>query len=285
MRSSPSLSWNEGAAMNPDNPICRHSGESRNPANSTPPALRDYTQLHFKKIRWIPAFAGMTAVNKICATKYGKARTSPGVKSILVILSAALAVCINNAHADDGMHMAAMNDDAHAHHHHMAQKVSIMSADYSVPQISLVREDNRSISLPDEINDGRPVILNFIYTTCTAVCPITSRSFAQLQDKLGEERDKVHMISITIDPEQDTPARLADYAHKFGAGSQWRFYTGTTEASLAAQRAFDVYRGDKMNHSPVTLLRAGSGTSWVRIDGFASADDLLREYRKLVAGP
>ena len=271
--------------MNPDNPICRHSGEGRNPANPTSPALRDNAQLHFETKRWIPAFAGMTVVNKICVTKYVNTNCSSGMKSILVILTAALAICIGCAHADDGMHMASMDGDAHAHHHHMAQKVSIMSADYSVPQINLVRDDNRSISLPDEMNAGRPVILNFIYTACTAVCPITSRSFAQLQDKLGEERDKVHMISITIDPEQDTPARLADYAHKFGAGSQWHFYTGTTEASLAAQRAFNVYRGDKMNHSPVTLLRAASGTSWVRIDGFASADDLLREYRKLVPSP
>ena len=207
------------------------------------------------------------------------------MKLDLTILAAALAFGMSSAQADDGMHMAAMDGDAHAHHHHMAQKVSLTTADYSVPQIMLVREDNRNISLPDEMNDGRPVILNFIYTTCTAVCPVTSRTFAQLQDRLGDERDKVHMLSITIDPEQDTPARLADYARKFGAGSQWHFYTGSTEASLAAQRSFGVYRGDKMNHSPVTLLRAAPGTSWVRIDGFASADDLLREYRKLVAAP
>jgi protein SCO1/2 len=176
-----------------------------------------------------------------------------------------------------------MSGDAHMHHHHMTQKVSIRTAEYSVPQIKLVREDNRSISLPDEMNDGRPVILNFIYTTCTAVCPVTSRTFELFQDKLGDERDKVHMFSITIDPEQDTPTRLSAYAHKFDAKSQWHFYTGTSEASLAAQRAFDVYNGDKMNHSPVTLLRAAPGAPWLRVDGFASADELLSEYRKLTA--
>jgi protein SCO1/2 len=195
---------------------------------------------------------------------------------------------VTGAYADDqmpmGMNMSSpVGADPHAHHHHMTQKVSRMTAEYSVPQIMLVRDDNRIVSLLDEINDGRPVILNFIYTACTAVCPITSRTYEQLQDKLGAEREKVHMISITIDPEQDTPARLTEYARKFSAGSQWRFYTGTTEASLAAQRAFDVYHGDKMNHSPVTLLRAASGKSWLRLDGFVSADDLLLEYRKLVA--
>ncbi|OIR14601.1 hypothetical protein GALL_44050 [mine drainage metagenome] len=202
------------------------------------------------------------------------------------------------AYAGDEMHMGMNMDmshmdmsggagtDPHAHHHHMEQqKVTRMTADYSVPQIRLVRDDNHTVSLPDEMNDGRPVILNFIYTACTAVCPITSRTFEQLQDMLGNDRDKVHMISITIDPEQDTPERLSAYARKYDAKSQWRFYTGSSEASLAAQRAFDVYHGDKMNHAPVTLLRAAPGQSWLRIDGFASADELLGEYRKLVHAP
>jgi protein SCO1 len=162
------------------------------------------------------------------------------------------------------------------------QRITSMSqVNYKVPPVMLVRDDGKSVSLPDELNDGRPVILNFIYTTCTAVCPVTSHTFAQLQEMLGEERNKVHMISISIDPEQDTPERLAAYARKFEAGPQWRYYTGTNDASLTAQRAFDVYRGNKMNHSPVTLLRAASGKSWLRIEGFASADDLLREYRTL----
>ena len=220
------------------------------------------------------------------------------MKTNLTILAAALAIgmtgaAADSACADDEMAMDHMNmdmsspvgTDMHAHHHHMTQKVSRMTADYSVPQIKLVRDDNQTVSLPDEMNDGRPVILNFIYTACTAVCPVTSRTFEQLQDKLGNDRDKVHMISITIDPEQDTPARLAAYAHKYDAKPQWRFYTGSSDASLAAQRAFDVYHGDKMNHTPVTLLRAAPGKSWLRIDGFASADELLSAYRQLVTGP
>ncbi len=187
-----------------------------------------------------------------------------------------IAVTATGARADNAT-------DPHAHHHSMMQNASITTADYVLPQIKLVRDDGKTVSLPEELNDGRPVIMNFIFTTCTAICPISSQTFAQLQEKLGDERTKVHMVSISIDPEQDTPTRLTAYAHKYGAGPQWRYYTGTVEASLAAQRAFDVYRGDKMNHVPATLLRAAPGKSWLRIDGFASADDLLREYRALVA--
>jgi protein SCO1/2 len=164
----------------------------------------------------------------------------------------------------------------HAHHHMVMEQTKHQIADYKLPQIQLVREDGKSVSLIDELNDGRPLVLNFMYTTCTEICPLTSKIFAELQDKLGTERDRVHMVSISIDPEQDTPEVLAKYAHKFGAGPQWQFYTGTIDASIAAQRAFEVYRGDKMEHSPVTFIRAAPGKPWLRIDGFAKADELLR---------
>lgn len=175
------------------------------------------------------------------------------------------------------------------HHHMMGMMPVVMegtrtsTAQYTVPQVKLVRDDGKVVSLPQELNDGRPVILDFIYTSCTEICPVTSRTFAQLQDKLGNDRAKVHLVSISIDPEQDTPAVLREYARKYGAGPEWQHYTGTAQASIAAQKAFDVYRGDKMNHTPVTLLRAAPGKPWVRIDGFASADELLSAYRELLA--
>lgn len=154
---------------------------------------------------------------------------------------------------------------------------------YVVPRITLVRSDGKSVSLPEEMDDGRPVLLNFIYTSCGSTCPLMSQIFAQFQRKLGAEAAGVHIMSISIDPEEDTPARLKEYARKFGAGPEWQYYTGTLSASLTAQRAFDVFRGDKMSHAPVTLLRAAPGKPWRRIDGFVRPDDLVQEYRRLLA--
>ncbi len=178
--------------------------------------------------------------------------------------------------------------DPHAHCREAATAATLKratrsTADHPLPGVGLVREDGATVTLPREFDDGRPVVLNFIFTTCTTICPVLSQTFTQLQEKLGSELGKVHLVSISIDPEQDTPARLADYARRFHAGATWHFYTGTTEASVAVQRAFEVYRGDKMNHTPVTFLRAAHGRSWVRIDGFASSDELARELRDLVA--
>lgn len=148
---------------------------------------------------------------------------------------------------------------------------------YQVPDVELVREDGRHVQLPAEMNDGRPVVLAFIYTSCTTVCPLTSQTLSLVQQKLGDVRDSVHIMSISIDPEQDTPARLRAYARTFRAGPQWQHYTGTLAASQGAQRAFDVYRGDKMDHAPAVLIRRAPGAEWVRIDGFATAEQVLAE--------
>lgn len=154
---------------------------------------------------------------------------------------------------------------------------------YAVPAVRLVRDDGKVVSLADEMTDGRPIVLNFIFTTCGSICPLMSSMLARFERRLGADADKVHLMSISIDPEEDTPARLREYARKFHAGLAWQHYTGTLAASIAAQRAFDVYRGGKMNHSAVTLMRAAPGKPWLRIEGFVTPDDLMRDYRELLA--
>jgi protein SCO1/2 len=178
----------------------------------------------------------------------------------------------------NGSAAAATAADPHAHHHMaMTESVQRSEAQYTAPRVTLVRDDGKAVSLPDELNDGRPVLMNFIYTSCTTICPLTSQVFEQFQKRLGSARDSVHLVSISIDPEQDTPARLRSYAKQFDAARGWDHYTGTVAASIAVQRAFGAYLGDKMSHTPLTLLRESPGKPWIRIDGFASADDLLAE--------
>ncbi|KVD07431.1 hypothetical protein WI80_18270 [Burkholderia ubonensis] len=177
---------------------------------------------------------------------------------------------------------AAGSADMHMHHA-VAPGTTHSMADYALPPVELVRDDGKTVSLVDELNDGRPVILTFIYTSCTTICPMISQTLERLQGELGSDRDKVHIVSISIDPEEDTPARLRAYAARFDAGPEWQHYTGTVDASIAAQRAFNVYRGDKMNHAPVAFLRAAPGRQWMRIDGFATPSELLAAYRDVVA--
>jgi protein SCO1/2 len=110
-----------------------------------------------------------------------------------------------------------------------------------------------------------------------------SATFAEIQRQLGDESRRVRMISISIDPEHDNPDRLREFARKHDAGPGWRFLTGRRDDIVAVQRAFDSYRGNKMSHVPSTFLRTSASNAWVRLDGLASASDLVNEYRRAVA--
>jgi protein SCO1/2 len=149
---------------------------------------------------------------------------------------------------------------------------------YRPGPITLTRSDGARVSLDDELKFDGPVVLNFIFTSCSAVCPIATRTLAELQDHL-RHGEKLRLISISLDPLNDTPQALREYARKAGAGPGWRFYTGSLEASANAQRAFDLFRGDKMNHAPITLVRRAPGDVWVRLEGFPTALQLAAEVR------
>ena len=152
----------------------------------------------------------------------------------------------------------------------------------TVPDLTLVRMDGRKVSLRDELTADTPVLVNFIFTTCTTICPVMSATFSQVQAGLGEEQ-KVRMVSISIDPEQDTPARLRDYAQRHEAGPDWHFLTGSVEQIDTVQKAFNAYRGNKFNHAPLTFMRMPGDPHWVRIEGLVKAEVILDEYDKLVA--
>lgn len=153
---------------------------------------------------------------------------------------------------------------------------------YAVPDVVLTDADAKPVRLRELLSSDDPVMLNFVFTTCSTICPIMVRVFSEVPSRLGSASMKLRMVSISVDPENDTPAQLKIYAAHVGAGPRWQFLTGRVQDVKAVQMAFDNYRGDKMNHEPLTLLRQSAGKPWVRIDGFAGPDELAGEVRKIV---
>ena len=177
--------------------------------------------------------------------------------------------------------------EAHnGHGHHRTTQVqkrymrSVMSCEF--PDVMLVDMTGTEVALRPVLNSGGPLLLQFIFTSCPTICPVLSATFSAAQKKLGPDLERVQMVSISIDPEYDTPARLRAYARRFRAGPQWRFLTGKREDIVAVQKAFDTYRDNKMRHEPLTFIRASPGEPWVRFDGLMRATDLVAEYRAIV---
>jgi len=147
--------------------------------------------------------------------------------------------------------------DPHAHHKLMMKQPGYTSSihTYVIPELYLNDTHNTKVSLQEILGGDGPVMLNFIFTTCTTICPILSATFSQVQRELGSEAKNVRMISITIDPEQDTPERLKEYAGRFKAEYGWLFLTGYIDNIIATQKVFAAYRGDKMNYVLLTFIR------------------------------
>jgi protein SCO1/2 len=175
--------------------------------------------------------------------------------------------------------------DPHAHHKAMAKSSTTAlrsTARYEIPDLAMIDQHGETVSTADLFDSDQPVMVNFIFTTCTAICPMMTSIFQQVQTRLGDDAERILMVSVSIDPEEDTPEVLGNYAERFKAGPQWTFLTGSLEDSIAVQRAFDAYRGDKMNHAPLTLIRAGDEMEWIRFDGFSNAEELAAQARELL---
>jgi len=148
-----------------------------------------------------------------------------------------------------------------------------------IGDIPLIDSGNRATSLRDVLATDDPVFVNFIFTTCTTICPVMSAGFAQFHETLAAGRDRVRLVSISVDPTVDTPAALRAYAARYRAGASWQFFTGTPASVEAAQRAFVAYRGGRNNHAPATYFRRGRNAPWQSVTGFSSADTLLTLFR------
>jgi protein SCO1/2 len=172
---------------------------------------------------------------------------------------------------DHSQHLAAMAGETH----YLRELHS-----YTIPDVVLTDADGRPVRLRELLGSDDPVMLNFIFTTCTTICPVMSKVFSDLPPRMGTAAANLRLVSISIDPENDTPAQLKSYAGKFRANPRWLLLTGRLEDIKAVQVAFDSYRGDKMAHEPLTLMRHTGSQSWVRISGFATPDELVREYRR-----
>lgn len=177
---------------------------------------------------------------------------------------------------------ASVAQDSHdGHAAHKAQmsnsRYTASEADYTVPDVNLVDAHGADVALRDLFESDEPIALDFIFTTCTTICPVMTATFMQLQHQLGDDADRLHLVSISIDPEYDRPEVLRAYAEQFRAGGNWTFLTGDSGDIDNVLRSFDAYAGSKMNHKPIYLLKRPGEDTWTRIDGLATSASLAHE--------
>jgi protein SCO1/2 len=132
-------------------------------------------------------------------------------------------------------------------------------------------EDGRQVRFYTDLVRGKTVLINFVYTRCNAVCRPFGRHLAPLQQQLGSRLGRdVFIITVTLDPEYDTPARLKAWGAQFGARSGWKFVTGSRAEINRVLRACGVSTTVKEAHAPAVLIGSDVRRVWLREYTFAT---------------
>ena len=146
-----------------------------------------------------------------------------------------------------------------------------------IPDTELLDQDGRKVRFYTDLVKGKTVVINFIFTTCTTVCPPLGATFARVQRELGERTGRdVHFISISVDPVTDTPERLKAWGAKFKAGPGWTFVTGAkpqVDELLAALAASTARRED---HTPTVLIGNDAAGQWTRAYGLTAPSKIVQ---------
>jgi protein SCO1 len=155
-------------------------------------------------------------------------------------------------------------------------------APLTIPDVTLLNQRGQPVHLASELSGGVAVV-NFVFTTCTTICPPLGVKFSRLQKVLDDRGDhRVRLVSVTVDPAMDTPARLLKWADQFHAGSRWTLLTGPPPEVLKVLKVFGVYSPDKFSHTPIAVIVNARGQS-IRVNWLTvPAEDLARQALEMM---
>ena len=145
-----------------------------------------------------------------------------------------------------------------------------------IPNVRVLDQNGRALDFYSDLVKGQNVAINFIFTTCTTVCPVLTATFRRVQTELEKSQSNVKLISVSVDPTVDTPERLRDFAEKFKAGPGWTFVTGDKIEIDSLLQRLGAGVGNKNDHTSMVLIGNDPSDVWTRTYGLSSPTVLMK---------
>ena len=165
---------------------------------------------------------------------------------------------------------------AHDHPHATGTPAEPSVVAVNAPDVVLTDQDRKSRHLVSEWIGDRKAVISFTYSSCTTICPVLDNIFAQVQERLGSALGpQVVLLTVTVDPARDIPARLRARSNRLGASAGWRFLTGPQGTVNDLLRALEVYSADVSDHPPTVFVVDGAEGRWTRLNGFPTPEAIL----------
>jgi protein SCO1/2 len=150
--------------------------------------------------------------------------------------------------------------------------------------VELLDQDGQKVRFYSDVLKNKIVAINTFFTTCTNICPPMNRNFEKMQDALGDRLGKdVFLVSITVDPETDTPTRLKEYGRRFHARPGWMFLTGKKENVDWALYKLGQYVETKDAHTSIFIIGNEPKGLWKKAFGLAKSEELIRILEDVIA--
>ncbi|MEQ1806065.1 MAG: SCO family protein [Burkholderiaceae bacterium] len=197
-------------------------------------------------------------------------------------LSRAAVLCA--ALAMQGAASAAEDHSRHASHPAAALPAKPSTVKVRYDDSVLTDRTGKALKLKTDVIAERIVVLDFVYTTCTTVCPVLTALLAEVRQRLDPDAEpEVRFVSITVDPARDTPARLKEYADRHGIEPGWFWLTGPTGRINEVLKGFGAYAPSFEDHPPQVLVGDARSGQWTRFYGFADPKAVLAKVNELRA--
>jgi protein SCO1/2 len=123
-----------------------------------------------------------------------------------------------------------------------------------MPDVPVRDQNGRQLKFYSDLVKGKTVAINFIFTTCTTICPSLTATFRRVQQDLATRAPDVQLISVSVDPITDTPERLRDFATRFKAGPGWTFVTGDKADIDSLLVGLGAAAANASDHTPTILV-------------------------------
>jgi protein SCO1/2 len=174
--------------------------------------------------------------------------------------------------------------DAHDQHHHKAEPDTLQIRARPIPDVRLTDQGGHQVRFASDVLRQRPALISFIYTRCTTTCPLVGATVATVTEKLQADAEKLAIVSITVDPDYDTPERLRDWRKLHGDMPQWTLLTGAKREINQLLRALGAYSANIEDHSEILLIGPNASGQWVRMSSLAAWDTVAAQVRASALG-
>ncbi len=156
--------------------------------------------------------------------------------------------------------------------------VTIDNIQVEIPDLLVVDQDGSKRRFYSDLIKDKVVILSFFYTSCPSMCPVMNDRLGKLQTNLGDRLGKdVFIVTVTKDPETDTPARLKALARKLHTKPGWTMITGDVKAIGKIVRDFTGDRLGQDMHNTVFLIGNDKTGTWTDHSGYTPVTDLRQQ--------